>query len=669
MSLRQLDRARFDDLRRPSDAQDIPDAWRHITSSDHLVSELVRAVSLGEVDTVRRVLADWDYFLRGRPEDSRMVEALLACAEIASGHAYGFDRLAAVAAVHARGLAAGREDTDSPTEYWTRVITPWLETVEWKPPFSATWATDILGRLVEVAPSDTRCQLARRTVRDTAMRVLLVRGAEKADPRGVVTMLHVEALADGSGAVYADPARHAFLRQDHEFADAVVAAADCVRQLGFWPAPAHDLRWWLIRQDRRELSHVTGASAGLAFGMCFAQVLAALQPTLSGAAVDIEQFRQLDLRGVGATAILGEDGRVSPVDYGLAKVFAAAQNARVPRVHTVIVSRGQNLDLPLTHDSTTGTWSDQAGNLAVESAGTLREAIEKACAQRWRPADSKLGASPPPRRSPYRRVAVVLLLVLAIAGAGTILLGKVSDLAARMIPTRGADPPASATPGTPTNTAVAEQGAPPARGSVAQAPPRVPNQTAPEVHSDQPRVARPKDGTRRAANGSAPSTAIEPQTPDAATLTAAMQEPTGAIAKAPLIAQLNALQLRKDVIVPSLDALRRRQRDRGFELRADMASAELRMMRSLSAAEAGMGRATIDLDTVLQSLRDAEHAIRTLEEFLGIGKSGGTHEAASVHGRLAAARHRHGGAGEIAGRGIFTGLRDGENAGRRGIRS
>jgi hypothetical protein len=662
MSLRRLDRARFDDLRRPSDAQDIPEAWRHIASSDHLVRELVHAVSLDELDTLRRVLADWDYFLRGRPEDARMVEALLACAEIASGHESGFHRLTAVAAVHARGVAAGREHKESPAQYWKRAITPWLDTVEWKPPFSSTWATDILGRLVEVAPSDSRCQLARRPVRDTAMRALLVRGAEKADPRGVVTMLHVEALADGSGAVYADAARHAFLHQDHEFADAVAAAAECVRQLGFWPAPAHDLRWWLVREDRRDLSHVTGPSAGLAFGMCFAQILAALQPTLSVPAVDIEQFCQLDLRGVAATAILGEDGRVSPVGYGLAKVFAAAQNARVPKVHTVIVSRGSrdlDSDLPLRHDPATGTWSDQAGNLAIESAGTLREAIEKACAERWRAADSKLDASPLPARSPYRRGAVVLLVVLAAVGAGTVLL----------IPVGGADAPASAPPGRPTNTVVAAQGAPPARGSVAPEPRRAPHQAAPVVHPNEPRVPRRQEGKRPAARGSAQSTAIDPQTPGSGTSNAAMQEPTSAIAKAPLVARLNALQLRKDVIVPSLDALRRRQRDRGFELRADMASAELRMMRSLSAAEAGMGRVTIDFETVSLSLRDAELAIKTLEEFLGIGKSGGTHEVASVDGRLAAARHRHGGAGQIAGRGIFTGLRDGENAGRRCVRS
>ena len=43
------------------------------------------------------------------------------------------------------------------------------------------------------------------------------------------------------------------------------------------------------------------------------------------------------------------------------------------------------------------------------------------------------------------------------------------------------------------------------------------------------------------------------------------------------------------------------------------------MMRSLSAADAEIGRPNINLETVKLSLRDAENAIKTLEDFLNIG--------------------------------------------------
>jgi hypothetical protein len=107
-------------------------------------------------------------------------------------------------------------------------------------------------------------------------------------------------------------------------------------------------------------------------------------------------------------------------------------------------------------------------------------------------------------------------------------------------------------------------------------------------------------------------------TPAVGSATRSSQEPEVAIAKAPLSAELGGLQLRKDVIVPNLDALRQRQRNRGFELRSDMSAAELRMTRSLSAAAAEIGRANMDLETVMLSLRAAQDDIETLEDFLDI---------------------------------------------------
>jgi hypothetical protein len=91
-----------------------------------------------------------------------------------------------------------------------------------------------------------------------------------------------------------------------------------------------------------------------------------------------------------------------------------------------------------------------------------------------------------------------------------------------------------------------------------------------------------------------------------------------AVARGPLIAELNALRLRRDVIAPSLASLRESQRARGYALRGDMANAELLMNQQISAAEADVDRPNMDREVVLSALRAAHDAIETLEGFLNI---------------------------------------------------
>ena len=186
-------------------------------------------------------------------------------------------------------------------------------------------------------------------------------------------------------------------------------------------------------------------------------------------------------------------------------------------------------------------------------------------------------------------VAVVAVLALTLAAA------YVSDRAQRIRPPSAPDSPAPVPPK-------------PEEKTVTSGPP------------DRHNVAAPRgrgQGRQAVSDPAGPTAGSKP--PGEASSSAPAPDPQLEIAKARLMRQLNGLQVRKDAIVPSLDALRQRQSARGLTLHPHIASAEARMIRSLSAADDEIGRSNINLNTVSLSLRDAENAIKTLEDFLNLG--------------------------------------------------
>jgi hypothetical protein len=609
------DIAGFEILARPANAEDFPEAWVQIAAGNQLLAALRDAVQWQKLGLVRKLLAEWKYFLARRSDDACMVEVLLACAEIAAGQD-AFERLmtfAATTAAPAPRTGAFR-GTMTPAEYWAGVLRPWIASVEWRASFSAAWLMDVLHLLTERNSSSERWNAARRVDSKTATLALLVRTGDKGAPRGVVATLLVEALAEGSGTVYPDPAKHAFLRADTEFTRSIAAAIDCVRREGLWAAPSHDLRWSLSRDDGAEIVDVAGPSAGLAFGLCFAQAIACIPSPLSGVAVNEHRvsdvdIARLDLRGVAASAILGQDGRLSPVGYGIEKVVSAAKDARFPKSHTVVVAVEQDLDLSsaMTRDPETGTWREPAGNFVVESAASFGEALEKVNAERWKRVDSgQLLAA-----GPFLRVRFVYAAVTVAAAGMTVAL-----LAAnRFVHHAQAGPKIEAANEniTPMRPAIS---APQAFGAAPVA--------SPAVHQAQDRIVfvrrdvvapeAPKQETARAEPQS-PVSSIAPVPPPGS------QQPV--VAKGPLLEQLRALQLRRDAIVPVLDSLRDRQRTAyGFSLGTHLARPELRMMEQLSSAEAEIAKQEMDHEVVLSSLQAARAAIEALESLLNIRNGG-----------------------------------------------
>jgi hypothetical protein len=145
-------------------------------------------------------------------------------------------------------------------------------------------------------------------------------------------------------------------------------------------------------------------------------------------------------------------------------------------------------------------------------------------------------------------------------------------------------------------------------------PPRSPIKETPIIENGPTPQPDDPTGKRERTKGPTGPTRTNPEPPDIPPV------PEPQVDKA-LILKLTDLQLKKAVIVPILDDLRGRQSAIfGFGLRPDMALAETRMIHSLSAAAAEIGRPDFNLETVSLSLRDAENAIETLEEFLNIKK-------------------------------------------------
>lgn len=102
--------------------------------------------------------------------------------------------------------------------------------------------------------------------REQSLTVLLV---DEARDDGVVATLTLEFVANGTGALYPDPAL-AFVYRDWEFRQAEDWARNYVQRRGLWQKE-WDVRWRLERRDRQPISALTGPSMGGAFALGLAK--------------------------------------------------------------------------------------------------------------------------------------------------------------------------------------------------------------------------------------------------------------------------------------------------------------------------------------------------------------------------------------------------------------
>ena len=131
--------------------------------------------------------------------------------------------------------------------------------------------------------------------------VLLVDSSENAEDSGVIAELILERLDNGTGEYYPTPHQALCLARDDRFYEAEKNAQDWIKKHRSWPSTI-DIRWELkLLSDSSGLS-VAGSSMGAILALGLANLLS-----------DEDEWKELDLTGVSATAEIDYDGNIKTV--------------------------------------------------------------------------------------------------------------------------------------------------------------------------------------------------------------------------------------------------------------------------------------------------------------------------------------------------------------------
>lgn len=249
-------------LAMPEKAERRPEAWPHLLHA--LYSETHKAVQSGSLDRTLCCVREWQAFVdfRGGEQTQhqwRIVCALLTWAQIAVLNG----DLAALASL-IRQLDSNAEPTSrsSESQDWGQFVREQLYLLAWQSPLSAEVAWDVVATFMDKP---------RRVTCSESINVLLV-----INGNGTTAMLTLELLEDpGRGVLYPDPAM-LFLSRGEGFLEAEANALAYVRAEALWEGNKGqpDVRWKLVRQDGKPLFYIDGCSAGGAFALGLAKLLA-----------------------------------------------------------------------------------------------------------------------------------------------------------------------------------------------------------------------------------------------------------------------------------------------------------------------------------------------------------------------------------------------------------
>lgn len=143
----------------------------------------------------------------------------------------------------------------------------------------------------------------------SAIRCFLVLGQRDSTPASGVAAELLLALTPGHGEVVRSARHHWFLESDSSFEQSIAAATDAVAGLYSLRIPTDvNVRWSLFFPEYSEVNQIhriQGSSMGFAFALALASLL--------GRHMNSE-LRHIDLSQVGATAEIGQSGKLSRVD-------------------------------------------------------------------------------------------------------------------------------------------------------------------------------------------------------------------------------------------------------------------------------------------------------------------------------------------------------------------
>ena len=142
---------------------------------------------------------------------------------------------------------------------WSNGVKESIYQLAWPNPLSAEWAWDAVSSFNKTP---------RKVLRTTKITILLL---EKS--LGITADLVLALIEEGQGMLYPDPETMSFVRCGEEFLQAGQHAVAFIRERGLWPK-TKDVRWMITRRGQEPMLEIHGGSAGGAFALGLAKLLA-----------------------------------------------------------------------------------------------------------------------------------------------------------------------------------------------------------------------------------------------------------------------------------------------------------------------------------------------------------------------------------------------------------
>jgi hypothetical protein len=170
-----------------------------------------------------------------------------------------------------------------------------------------------------------------------------------------------------------------FVERKEDFERAAETGFAFARRL-MGSAGGADIRWRLALRGS-SLHSLEGPSAGGAFALGVARLLAdhyALSNSENQFPEIVTLLRNLDLSGVSMTAVIDDSGKLGPVGRTGYKLTAASLRDTFPRIHTVVVSEEQDIELQGIREDRQNPkiLMDPHADFHILRAATLTSAVE-----------------------------------------------------------------------------------------------------------------------------------------------------------------------------------------------------------------------------------------------------------------------------------------------------
>ena len=239
--------------------------WNKLFLGDNLFTE-IKALQPEEIEATLERLEFYQQTLPNKLADKqwRMAQTIFNCARIANLDQNAYSKLFSY--LHLFDLPGedldfnSVEGIESNDKSWEDFIREALDRLTWPAPINSVWAWDIITNFWGVP---------RKIIKSQQLTLLLLDENEQ----GVTANLSLNLLDAGGGAIYPDPETMSFVKLTDSFLQAHENAVAAIQHRGEW-VNYQDIRWKIERQDRKPLHVLDGGSAGGAFALGIAKLLA-----------------------------------------------------------------------------------------------------------------------------------------------------------------------------------------------------------------------------------------------------------------------------------------------------------------------------------------------------------------------------------------------------------